>query len=148
MMPDLHLLIRMLYDYLRLAEYMWARDAFPNGVPIMDGSGYPRAYRDNIEKKLADAKKWIREKAAAAPLKMIILTPDPIQGGSSDNGPTARQFFHQNNREGILDLFPTATPHERISLGQIYRFKFQVKTSKGPDHLLPLLVYNKYYQKY
>ena len=126
MMPVLHLWIRELYDFERLAQYMWARDAFPNDVPILDGSGYPRGYKDNILKKLEDAKKWIREKAASAPLKMIILSPDPVHGGSSDNGPTSRKFFNQENREGILDLFPTATPNERAALGLIHLLKFYI----------------------
>ena len=40
----------------------------------------------------------------------------------SDNGPTARKFFNDENRQDILDLFPTATPTERMALDQLLSY--------------------------
>ena len=80
MMP-LHGTLRGMYDLTRLAIFMKARKAFPGKIPIMDGSGFPDATRKYIEKCLEDAKKWIRDKAKQAPLKMLILTPDPVGAG-------------------------------------------------------------------
>ena len=40
----------------------------------------------------------------------------------SDNGNTARMFFHDKNRQGVLDLFPTATHEERQALDELLSF--------------------------
>ena len=81
-LPILHAFIRGLYDLCQLAIALKARKAFPGKVPIMDGSGYPEATRDFINKELDDAKNWIRKEAKKPPLNMILMTPDPHGSGT------------------------------------------------------------------
>ena len=80
MMP-LHGNLRGMYDFMRLAVFMKARKAFPQKIPIMDGSGFPDATRKYIEKCLDDAKNWIRAEARKPPLRMLVMTPDPHGSG-------------------------------------------------------------------
>ena len=40
----------------------------------------------------------------------------------SDNGPTARKFFDDKNREHILDLFPTVSVDERAALDRLLSY--------------------------
>ena len=81
-------------------------NAFPNGIPIMDGSGFPTATRDYISKELEDAKNWVRKEAKEGPLKMFLMTPDPHgSGGTSDNGPTALSFFHKSGEKPSSTYF-------------------------------------------
>ena len=126
-MPVLHDWIRTLYDLERLCQFLYARSAFPNNTPIMDGSGFPEDFKEGIELKLAEAKQFMRDQAHDGPLKMFLMVPNPYGGGgSSDNGPTARKFMDDKNREHVLDLFPTASVEERASLGLISLLKFFV----------------------
>ena len=82
-MPVLHDWIRTLYDLERLAMFMYARSAFPNDTPIMDGSGFPEEFKDGIESKLAEAKQFLRDQAHDGPLKMFLMVPNPYGGGGS-----------------------------------------------------------------
>ena len=123
LMPTMHTWIRDLTDYERLAMFLYARDIFPNKIPIMDGK-YPASHRKKILAKLAEAKKFLQDQARRGPLKMLLMMPDAHgTGGSSDNGPTARKIFSYENRQDVLDLFPTATATERIALGLIHLLK-------------------------
>ena len=40
----------------------------------------------------------------------------------SDNGNTARKFFHDKHRQDVLDLYPTATPVEREAIDQLLSY--------------------------
>ena len=79
----MHLKLRGLYDLLHLAQFLKARHAFPNMIPIMDGSGFPESSRKMIEGELKTAKQWIRDEAQKAPLKMFLMTPDPHGTGGT-----------------------------------------------------------------
>ena len=82
-MPTLHDWIRTLYELLRLAQFLYARSAFPNNTPIMDGSGFPQGFSEGIDLKLAEAKQFIRDKAHDGPLKMFLMVVNPYGGGGS-----------------------------------------------------------------
>ena len=71
----LHDKIRDLTDYERLAIFLYVRESFPD-EPIMDGSGFPQEYRDEIEAKLKEAKNWIMNEAKKPPLSMFLMTVD------------------------------------------------------------------------
>ena len=90
-MPILHLLIRELTDFERLAIYLYARPAFPGGVPIMDGSGYPAQFRNRIEVALDAGKSWVSEQAASydGHIRMFLMKPDPHGSGGSRSGSCA-----------------------------------------------------------
>ena len=117
----MHDWIRDLTDMERLGIYLYAREVFPDQIPMMHGTGYPKESRDAILAKLDEAKSWMSEKARTGPLQMLMMCPDPHgTGGSSDNGNTARKFFDDKYRNDILDLYPTATATEREAIGQIH----------------------------
>ena len=90
-MPILHLLIRELTDFERLAIYLYARPAFPEGVPIMDGSGYPVQFRNRIEAELDAGKSWVSDQAASydGHIRMFLMKPDPHGSGGSRSGSCA-----------------------------------------------------------
>ena len=108
-MPVLHDWIRDLYDMERLCQFLYARSAFPNNTPIMDGSGFPEDFREGIESKLKEAKQFIRDKAHDGPLKMFLMVPNPYGGGgsrlkSSINKASKRASFLLNKTKLVYQL--------------------------------------------
>ena len=75
MMAILHAWIRDLYDYMRLGQFLYARNFFPNKTPIWEGT-YPESHRDIILEKMAEGKKFMQDKARRGPLKMLLMMPD------------------------------------------------------------------------
>ena len=75
MMPVMHAWIRDLYDYMRLGQFLYARDVFPNKTPIWEGR-YPESHEDAIKAKMAEGKKFMQDKARRGPLKMLLMIPD------------------------------------------------------------------------
>ena len=85
MMAILHAWIRDLYDYMRLAQFLYARDTFPNKIPIWEGT-YPESHRDAILAKMAEGKKFVQDKARQGPLKMLLMVPDSHGTGGMKYG--------------------------------------------------------------
>ena len=72
LMTPLHFAINKMGSNFRLFAHDRARDSFPNGVPIMDGSskcGAGPAVEEEEKNIISEAKK--------PPLQMIIQSPDP-----------------------------------------------------------------------
>ena len=87
MMAILHAWIRDLYDYMRLGQFLYARDVFPNKIPLMEGT-YPAKHRKKIKEKLAEGKKFMQDQARRGPLKMLLMMPDSHgTGGTKILGP-------------------------------------------------------------
>ena len=83
MLPILHLWIRDLTDYERLGQFLYARNAFPNKIPIMHGRGFPARYRKRIKKRIAEGKQFMQDQARNGPLGMMLMTPDAHGTGGS-----------------------------------------------------------------
>ena len=81
-LPIMHGNIRCLYTWTRFAIFMKARKAFPRGIPIMNGR-YPEKLKEKIKDALKKAKKWVQKKAKDGPLKMFLMTPDPVGAGTA-----------------------------------------------------------------
>ena len=103
----MHGKLRGLYDLLRLAAFIQARHAFPSGIPIMDGSGFPLATRKMIEGALKDAEQWIRDEAQKPPLKMFLKTPDPHGTGGNSRLSSVTTLQHYDTV--TLQHYDTAT---------------------------------------
>ena len=82
-MPVLHDYLRDLTDMEKLGICLYARDAFPDKIPIMDGRHYPKEFKDAIDAKMAEGKNFMRNQAKNGPLQMIIMMPDPHGSGGS-----------------------------------------------------------------
>jgi hypothetical protein len=115
-MSPLHAWIRCLSFLEHILYHNNARDAFPDRRPVW-GSGKRKG--PVATKAVKDAAEAVRQKAKLPPLKLLLDAPDPHgNGGTTDDGNTARLFFHPKNREGVLDLFDVS-PELRETLRKI-----------------------------
>jgi hypothetical protein len=63
----------------------------------------------------------VRQKAKQPLSKLLLDAPDPHgNGGTTDNGNNAREFFHPKNHEGVMDPFDVSS-EQREALRNILK---------------------------
>ena len=118
--PLTHFPIRMMSHYINVFIHLRARDHFPRGIPIMDGS-----FKFGAQ-EFVDIEHGLFIASAKEELKLLIDCPDPHgSGGTTNDGNTARLFLGKK-RSGVIRIALLRSDQERSDADEILKNTFAI----------------------